>query len=174
MRIAKMIKKGTPNIDALVNALKYHSFDMRQDNDGSMVRELFVLYYSSDKPHWWERFLQKGYEHCGLVTYDGYEYTFVSHGISFNFQQVLPLEHDCGDSAMLDWIKNTLDLDSLIVQKVCCTIKPVNRLKFPVVIDSCVENVKRYLGIGKRSIMTPYQLHNHLNNIGAVKHAQHT
>ena len=150
------------NIDALASALKHHSFDMKQNADGNMVRELFVFYYNSGNDHWWNRFLRRGFEHCALVTHDGSEYTLVSHGVVNNYHQALPIMPGVDEATMIKLIKDTFRINALTVQKVCCTIKPVNRLKFPVVIDSCVENTKRYLGIGKRSIMTPYQLYKHL------------
>lgn len=156
------------NIDKLASALKYHSFDMKQNADGNMVRELFVLYYNSGNDHWWNKWLKNDFEHCGMVTFDGFEYTLVSHGISFNFHQALPLKHDCGELVMIDFIKQSLNIDSLTVQKVCCIIKPQIRLKLPILIDSCVEDVKKYLGIGKRLVMTPYQLYKHLKTTGAV------
>lgn len=143
---------------------------MKQNADGNMVRELFVFYYNSGNDHWWNRFLQKDFEHCGMVTFDGFEYTLVSHGVSFNFHQALPLEHDCTETVMIDFIRSALSIKALTVQKVCCIIKPRIRVKLPLLIDSCVEDVKKYLGIGKRSVMTPYQLYKHLKNIGVVKH----
>lgn len=157
-------------INELAKALKYHSFDMKQNADGDMVRELFVLYYDSKAKHGLTRWLKADFQHCAMVTFDGIEYTLVSHGLSYNYHQVLPIEHDCGDLIMIQFIKDALSIDVLTVQKVCCIIKPVNRVKLPLLIDSCVESVKRYLGIGKRSVLTPYQLYKHLKNIGVVKH----
>lgn len=163
-----MIKQSLSNVDLLAETLKYHSFDMVQNDDGDMVRTMHVLYYNSGNDHWWNRFLKKGFEHCAMITHDGYEYTLVSHGVVNSFHQALPIMPDSDEATMIKFIKDTFKINSLTVQKVCCTIKPVNRLKFPVVIDSCVENTKRYLGIGKRSIMTPYQLYRHLKQYEVI------
>lgn len=153
----------------ILELLQYTSYDLLPDADGNIQRDLWVIYYDSGAEHFWNKFLKPNFSHCSVVVFDGYEYILLSHGLSFNYHAVLNLELKCGDQAMIDLLKTALNNDKIIVQNVRCIIKPEIRVKLPVVIDTCVESVKKYLGIGKRSVITPYQLYKHLKNIGAVK-----
>lgn len=154
----------------ILERLQYHSYDMTQDEDGNMRREVYVLFYDSGAKHWWNRFLKKGFTHCSLVTFDGYEYTLVSHSTGYNYHQALPLPHHTPPHVVREHLSDAWGIKGMTMIKVCCIISNEYRVSMPISMDTCVEDSKKYLGIGNRLILTPHQLYKHLHRTGTIKH----
>ncbi len=101
---------------------------------------------------WWLRFLKIGFRHCFLILNDGKNwitYDPMSAWTDIKVQQT-PIDFN-----LPKWFSNRGDivLPSIIKRK---------RNMAPISIYTCVEGVKRVLGIHSFWIWTPYQLYKHL------------
>ena len=99
---------------------------------------------------WWMRFLKKGFYHCFLVLGDGREWVLID-----------PLVH------MTDMIvlKNTsiakvIRAKGYHLIRTTPVVPPLTHTQFRPL--TCVEIVKRFLGINRPFIWTPYQLFRYL------------
>lgn len=95
---------------------------------------------------WWTRFLKKGFYHCLIVLGNGREWVLVN-----------PLAHYTDVIILKSFnVKKSLERAGYLV---CSTIPGIpadTRWMFRPY--TCVETVKRFLGIKKPFILTPYQL----------------
>ena len=101
---------------------------------------------------WWLKFLKKGYKHCFVVISDGYSWITYDPLSSWTELQVqkTPITFD-----LPEWFAK----QGYIV--VATKITKRNKLA-PLSLYTCVEGIKRVLGIHKVTIVTPYQLYKHL------------
>lgn len=111
--------------------------------------------FSGETELWWlRRILRPGFRHCFVVFHDG------QHWISFD-----PLASHaelCVNSCPPDfdlpfWLE---EQGYMVVQ--AAPHKPQGKIA-PLMFYSCVEAVKRLLGIQALHIITPWQLYCHLN-----------
>ncbi len=110
-----------------------------------------VFTNQSDLPYL--RFFKKGYRHCFVIINDGKNW--ISIDPMANYMDVaihhLPPEFD-----MVKWLSSRGNI--VVPANLNIDInKPA-----PWMIFTCVEACKRILGIHKRFIITPWQLHNYL------------
>jgi hypothetical protein len=107
--------------------------------------------FGGTRTRWWMRFLEKGFYHCALVIGNGREWLLIDPLIHFT------------DLIMM---KNAPVLDILRqkgYQLVRTTPVQPPLTKTQLRPYTCVETVKRFLGINKAKIWTPYQLFRFLN-----------
>lgn len=102
----------------------------------------------------WLKILKPGFRHCAVLLNDGRNWITIdplSNTTDITVHQV-PLEFD-----LPLWMKD---------RGYCIVPAPVIRkaVPAPFAIYSCVEVVKRVLGIHKRRIITPWQLYRYLTN----------
>jgi hypothetical protein len=102
---------------------------------------------------WWLKFLPKGFRHCFVIIHDGKNWITVdplSNTMEVVVQDV-PKEFD-----LPRWLKEQGHV-VLRVRKM-----PDEAKVAPVMLFSCVEAVKRMIGVRERFILTPRQLYRHL------------
>lgn len=100
---------------------------------------------------WWLKWLRRGFRHCSVVV-----------GAGAHWVHVDPLSHRTVVGAVLfdsyaevrDWLERCEDV--MVVEAELFAAPPRCA---PVAIFSCVEAVKRVLGLQDRWILTPYQLY---------------
>ncbi|MBR4926733.1 MAG: hypothetical protein IKY98_00230 [Alphaproteobacteria bacterium] len=99
---------------------------------------------------WWMHFLKKGFYHCFVALGNGFEWILIDSLSHFTDAIVL---------------KN-VNIEAVLTQKgyrlirTTPDIPPYSRAQ--LMPFTCVETVKRFLGIKNRYILTPYQLYNFL------------
>ena len=155
---------------SLLETIKYHSLDMQQNDDGNMVRELFLVFYGSTHQHFWDRILKKGFYHVTAVQFDGFDYIAMNAGSAFSFSQVLPLPVGATEDEMVEFIQDNLGEPDVRVVKVTTEIKHKYRQWFPFDYVNCTTEVKKYLGWSKRCMITPYQLYKHCTSTEVNSH----
>lgn len=106
--------------------------------------------FGGQPTHWWTRFLKKGFYHCVLILGNGHEWCVID-----------PLIH------FTDFIiVKTLHIEAFFSEKgyqlVRTTPAIPSKIKFYLRPYTCVETVKRFLGISAPNLWTPYQLFCHL------------
>lgn len=101
------------------------------------------------------RYLKRGFRHCFLILNDGKHWIAVDP-LASTIEVTIP-------EAPIDFdLPRWLQTQGYTVQRA-----PINRntKPAPITIFSCVESIKRILGIRKRRIITPWQLHQHLKHL---------
>ena len=113
-----------------------------------------LVVFSPEVQLWWLRFLKKGFKHC-----------FVVLSNEDNLVVIDPLRNRteiCVMSAFpLDRMQILLEANGYITVRTRINHNMNNAVSLG--IFSCVEMVKRLLGIHKASILTPYRLYKFLN-----------
>ena len=121
-------------------------------NHGQWDEALVV--FSPEVQLWWLRFLKKGFKHCFAVLSN-----------QDNLVIIEPLRNRtevCVMSAFpLDRLQNLLEANGYITVRT--DIKQHTGNAVSLGIFSCVEMVKRLLGIHNALILTPYRLYKFLN-----------
>jgi len=102
----------------------------------------------------WLKFLKPGFRHCYVLINDGERWTSVD-----------PLSH-VTEISVHHHVPNDFDLPAWLASRGNRVVRaPLNRdvtKPAPFMLFTCVEAVKRVLGIHRRGIMTPWQLYRHL------------
>ena len=102
--------------------------------------------------HWWTRFLKKGFYHCFLILGNGREWCVIDPVMHFTDFIVI----------------KTLNIEHLFIKRGYILVRTVpavpDEIKFRLRPYTCVETVKRFLGIQGTNLWTPYQLFLHLNS----------
>ena len=102
--------------------------------------------FGGKPPHWWTKFLKKGFYHCLLILGNGYEWILIDP--IWNYTDLI-------------FIRNKKIL-SILDEKGYHLLRTTPQLSLntkghfrPL---TCVETVKRFLGISNPKIWTPFQL----------------
>lgn len=102
----------------------------------------------------WLKFLKPGFRHCYVLINDGERWTSLdplSHVTEVSVHHHVPADFD-----LPAWLESR---GNRVVKA------PMNRditKPAPFMLFTCVEAVKRVLGIHRRGIVTPWQLYRHL------------
>ena len=102
----------------------------------------------------WLKFLKPGFRHCYVLINDGERWTSIdplSHVTEISVHHHVPVEFD-----LPAWLASR---GNRVVKA------PLHRditKAAPFMLFTCVEAVKRVLGIHRRGIVTPWQLYRHL------------
>ena len=108
---------------------------------------------------WWLRFLKKGYRHCYVLICLSEKYnSWLELNPMSNQLYVFKHESLLG----LDYLNHLKTTKNAVVVPVEFCQAPLKCA--PLGFFTCVEFVKRILGIHKVSIVTPYQLYTFLTN----------
>lgn len=120
-----------------------------------------IVVFHGKVDHWWVRFLKQGFKHCFILLEDTHHHRWLliePLGSQFEFwtDPHFPTNSMC-DPAL--FYKN---VGYSVIET---SIKKSPRKIAPANLCTCVEVIKRILGIHHRWILTPYQLYNHLQII---------
>lgn len=118
-----------------------------------MVDRALVV-FSGETDLWWLRGLRPGFRHCFVAVEGGREWTVVDALSHQTFVFNIPKYQEF---CLKSWYQN----NGLMVVE--CAIRTSKRRIAPPLAYSCVESVKRILGIHSLLVMTPWQLYRHLN-----------
>lgn len=102
----------------------------------------------------WLKFLRPGFRHCYVLLNDGERWSSVdplSH-----FTEVAIHHHVPPDFDLPAW------LESRGLKPVFAPVRRPLKKPAPLMLFTCVEAVKRILGIHRRFILTPWQLYRYL------------
>lgn len=108
---------------------------------------------------WWLRFLKKGYRHCYMLICISKKYNLWLE-LNPMSNQLYIFKHE--SLLGLDYITHLKTSKKVTVLPVEFYQAPLKCA--PLGLFTCVEFVKRILGIHKFSIITPYQLYTFLTN----------
>ncbi len=109
----------------------------------------FYVGFSSDTDLFFLKFLKRGFRHCFLFFGDEFQ-TFVLDPVSNKIElSLLPFG--------VEKTKKMFEQKQISVIKVCKNYKP--KMKVKTGIFTCVEVVKRVLGISNFFILTPFRLY---------------
>lgn len=121
---------------------------------GSYQKAWVVFSGKTELP--WLRFLKPGFRHCYALLHDGVNWITVdplSH-----FTEVAVHRHVPADFSLPDWLTGR-GMTVVPVDAASIPLKPA-----PWMMFTCVEAVKRILGIHRRLILTPWQLYKFLTS----------
>lgn len=120
----------------------------------SMTGQQAWVVFSGQTEISWLRFLKPGFRHCYVLLNDGERWTSfdpLSHVIEISTHHHVPVDFD-----LPAW------LESRGNRVVAAPVRRDITKPAPFMIFTCVEAVKRVLGIHARKIITPWQLYSHL------------
>lgn len=106
----------------------------------------------------WLRFLRPGFRHCFVLLHDGAQWLSVDpmlHHMDVHIHRHVPESFN-----LPDWLKSRGQ------RVIPAQLDRSRRRPAPWRPFTCVEAVKRVLGIHARGIMTPWQLYRHLSKGG--------
>ena len=120
----------------------------------------YIVFSGETDLRWLRVILRPGFRHCFVLLHDG------RHWISLD-----PLA--CHFEVCVDPVSPDFDLPRWLTAQ-GCTVVPARlerrqRKAAPAMIFSCVEAVKRVLGLHRRFIITPWQLYCHLTHLNDLK-----
>ena len=102
--------------------------------------------FGGRRTRWWMRFLKRGFYHCALVLGNGREWILIDPLVHFTDMIVLRNTPLC----------EVFRKKGYRLIRTTPHIPPLTRTQFRPL--TCVEVVKRFLGINQPFIWTPYQL----------------
>lgn len=102
----------------------------------------------------WLKMLKSGFRHCFIVLNDGVRWMSIDPLAPYTDVQIY--HHIDSQYALPNWLKQQG------YEVVKATIDKGHRKVSPLVFFSCVETIKRILGIHQRFIVTPWQLYRFL------------
>jgi len=100
--------------------------------------------------HWWTKFLKKGFYHCFLILGNGREWYIIDPVMHFTDFIVVKTRHI--ESFFVKKGYQLIRTTPFLPQKISFYLRPY----------TCVETVRRFLGIQHANLWTPYQLFRHL------------
>lgn len=121
-------------------------------------REAWVC-FSGEAELWWLRALKKGFRHCFAIVRNDRHWMAIDPLSPHLEIMILPIPHAFDLPAWLQ--KHNLTL-------VRAPIRRDLKQPAPVFVFSCVEVIKRFLGIHRRRIVTPHQLYAFLCRHNAI------
>lgn len=102
----------------------------------------------------WLRLLRRGFRHCFIIINDGNGW--VSLDPLLNHTDVQVYRHLPADFDLPSWLKGR----GLLVMR--ADLDRTKKRPAPLMFFTCVEAVKRVLGLHARFVLTPWQLYRHL------------
>ncbi|MGD9637844.1 MAG: hypothetical protein AB7U85_02140 [Alphaproteobacteria bacterium] len=112
-----------------------------------------LVVFSGDVSKWWLRFLKKGFRHCFITLGNGDLWLTIDAMLHKTDVIIQPV---CGDFDMASWY---LEQGFTVM---ATSLKDVPLVSAPLGFFTCVEAVKRVLGIHNFRIVTPYKLYKFL------------
>lgn len=133
---------------------------MLNENDLEIERPVIAqnawVVFSGETDIPWLKILKPGFRHCFVLINDGERWMSIDPLSSYT--EVLMYHHITSSFDLPDWLKSR-------GYKVMKTEITRDRKKAaPMMVFSCVEAIKRLLGIHARFIMTPHQLYRFLKS----------
>ncbi|MEM7679506.1 MAG: hypothetical protein AAF182_00680 [Pseudomonadota bacterium] len=126
---------------------------MNLDSEILNEQKAWVIFSNNtDLP--WLKWLRKGFRHCSVLINDG------EHWITFD-----PLSNYT--DIVVHSMPSAFDLPLWLEDRGHKVVSaPINRVKKPApwTLLTCVESVKRVLGIHKCTVLTPWQLYQYLKH----------
>ncbi len=110
--------------------------------------------FSGEADIWWLKVLKPGFRHCFVLARDANNWIVLDPLSPHLELSVLPLPRDFD---VPQWLRE----QNLTV--IDAPIQRHHRKAAPLHVFSCVEVIKRFLGIHSRRIVTPWQLYRFLN-----------
>lgn len=123
-------------------------------------REAWVC-FTGETELWWLKALKKGFRHCFVVARNATHWLAIDPLSPHLEINILPVPHDFDLPTWLE--KNGVTLSRAAIRR-------DQHKSAPLFICSCVEVIKRFLGIHNRSIVTPHQLYMFLTQQNALLH----
>ena len=128
--------------------------------DDQINQEAWVVFSGeTDLP--WLKILKKGYRHCFVLINDGQRWFSIDPLSAYTEVQVY--HHILPSFDLPSW------LQSRGYQIIKTSIERQHKRSAPIMVFSCVEVIKRVLGIHKRFIFTPWQLYQFLQQASEIK-----
>jgi hypothetical protein len=109
-----------------------------------------VCFGESGPSLWWMRLLKKGFRHCFVALHDGWRWIIIDPLLHRTYVAVPPVDNGFDLAAQLRENGYTV---------VACEVLAPPLKMAPIAISTCVEGVKRVLGIHNLWIVTPWQLY---------------
>lgn len=131
-----------------------------QENNLILPHAWVVFTGKTDLP--WLRMFKKGFRHCYVLLNDGERW--ISLDPMSNCMDVSVHHHVSATFDLPAWLRKR---GQIIVPAPVCRIKK----EAPWMAFTCVEAVKRVLGLHNRFIVTPWQLYRHLMQTSSEKGA---
>ncbi len=103
--------------------------------------------FGGNPTHWWTRFLKKGFYHCALLIGNGFEWILID-----------PVMHYT-DLILMHQRHAPQILKNKGYRLIRTTLNVPEKISFHLRPTTCVETVKRFLGLTNPKIWTPYQLY---------------
>ncbi len=119
--------------------------------------EVYVFFEDANSI-WWLRFLKQGFRHCFVLLISREQKVAILLNPRSN-QFDVQIFHNCDSDSI---IRNFSLVDSRTIIRTHLTQAPLKSA--PIMFFTCVEFVKRLLGIHSISIITPYQLYKKIKN----------
>ena len=114
-----------------------------------------VLVFCDNQGIWWLRFLKKGFRHCFIILETDRELIWIdplSSGVSI--KTIKPMEM----SVLIEFYERK-GMYVLVHE-----MKEIEtRYPFPIGVFSCVEMIKRLIGLRDLRVQTPWQLYKFIN-----------
>jgi hypothetical protein len=107
----------------------------------------------TDRP--WLGFLRKGFRHCFVVINDGQRW--ISFDPMLNHIELKIHDHVPADFDLPRWLQKRGHIAVKARQDLS------HKTPAPLALFTCVEAVKRFLGVHRFGIQTPWQLYRYLN-----------
>ena len=120
-------------------------------NAETLPKAWVVFSGKADLP--WLNILKPGFRHCFVLLNDGHNW--ISFDPMANYTELKTYHHLAADFDLPVWLEQRNYLP--VPTKIRTPEKPA-----PIGFFSCVEAIKRVLGIHDRLILTPHQLYQHL------------
>lgn len=118
-------------------------------------QRLVWIIFTDEADMWITRLLRPGFRHCYVLYNDGHGW--VSFDQTANYFDVAVYSHVPNDFDLPNWLRSH---GSTVIP---ARITYHDRSKpFPLGPMTCVETAKRFLGIRRRRLLTPFQLYRRL------------
>ena len=114
------------------------------DNRRYIMDEAVYIVFTKSQRHWWTCFLHDTINHCYLIKPDNGRW--VVYGKAHKGMDLHTIDNH-----------NDILVDSLVIR-----VEPKETKQGLFMLNTCVGNVKQYLGIKKPFLWTPFQLMNYL------------
>lgn len=137
-----------------MTTLPTEKYERLTDANSSRPREVWVV-FTDETVLTFTRFLKPGFRHCYVMFRDGNEWVSIdptANYLSVGVIRLLPEGFD-----LPNWVRSH---DQIVVR--AYPERPRDNIPFPFGPYSCVEVVKRFLGIDSPLTVTPYQLYRKL------------